>query len=140
MKEVMNDVIQLFLRAGHVVVATADAVGTPHIAVAGELTLNDDDKVKVSEWFCPRTTANLLVNNRISLAVWDRQYDRGYQIEGTVDAVHDRGILNGYAEESEIENPVPQALHDLIVKVRKINEFRHAHHSDMNLLQAQDQP
>jgi hypothetical protein len=129
--EMLSKVVALAEEVGHVLVATADAVGLPHVASAGRLTLASDGRVLLAEWFCPGTMSNLQQNRRIALVVWDADTDTGYQLPGKVEQVQDLAILDGYAPEQEGESSPPQVERELLVRVDKILAFSHAPHSDV---------
>ncbi len=118
-------------RLGTVLVATADASGLPHVAVAGKIRLSAEGSLTLSAWFCPGTLTNLKVNPRLALVIWDPRTDTGYQLLGESQKVEDLAILNGYAPEVEGSSPIPQVERELVLRVDKILEFRHAPHSDL---------
>ena len=115
----------------HIFVATADATGTPHIAAAGELTSSTKGRLLVKAWFCPGTMANIQINRRVALVVWDPGTDTGYQVLGETEKIEDMAMLNGYAPSVESKHPVPQVERQLSVTVNKIIGFSHAPHSDI---------
>jgi hypothetical protein len=122
--------IALAKKAGHVFLATSDADGMPHITAAGKLEYADTNHVAVTEWFCPGTTANLRVNKHISIVVWDKESDTGYQLPGLWDRIDDLEILDGFAPELESELPLPQVEKRLLVRIEKILDFKLAPHTD----------
>ncbi len=122
--------IALAERVGHVLVATADAEGLPHIAAAQRLAPADEGAIAVAAWFCPGTVANVEQNKKIAIAVWDPVADAGYQLLGNVESSEVVAMLDGYAPEAERTAPPPQAERRLIVRVSKILRFSHAPHSD----------
>jgi len=113
-----------------VLVATADAEGRPHVAVAGKIEALPDGRVAVSEWFCPGTVSNLEKSPRISLVVWNPVVDTGYQLSGEVEEVEESAFLNGYLPEGEGARPVPQTRRRLTVRVTGIFAFSRAPHTD----------
>lgn len=61
--ETLVKMIALAQNIGHVLVATADSKGLPHVAPADKMTLlPEEKKVTVEAWFCPGTVANLQSN------------------------------------------------------------------------------
>jgi hypothetical protein len=129
--EKLGEVVHLAEKVGHVFVATADPGGMPHVAAAGKLELAPEDRVTVTEWFCPGTVANLHVNKCISVVVWAKDPDSGYQLLGRLDKIKDLGILDGFAPGLEGEPPLPQVEKQLLIKVEKIIEFKLGPHSDV---------
>jgi hypothetical protein len=129
--ERLRGVVHLAEKVGHVFVATADPGGMPHVTTAGKLELAPEGRVIVTEWFCPGTVANLHANKYISVVVWAKDSDSGYQLLGRLDKIKDLGILDGYAPELEEEPPLPQVEKQLLIKVEKIIEFKPGPHSDI---------
>jgi hypothetical protein len=129
--EKLEQVVRLAAKAGHVLVATADGEGMPHVAAAGRLELAAGERVAVREWFCPGTVANLRANKCVSVVVWDRESDSGYQLAGRLEEIEDVGVMDGYAPELEGERPLPQVEERLVIAVERILEFRQAPHSDV---------
>lgn len=129
-KEKIQKAVTLAKKIGHVFLATSNADGIPHISAAGKLEYADMNHVAVTEWFCPGTIANLRVNKHISIVIWDKASDTGYQLQGLLDKMDDLEILDGFAPELESEPPLPQVEEQLIVKFDKIFDFKLAPHTD----------
>jgi predicted pyridoxine 5'-phosphate oxidase superfamily flavin-nucleotide-binding protein len=131
--DLLRQTVHLAQEAGFVMLATADEEGLPHITVAGRLELTDDNSadIAVTEWFCPGTVANLQKNKRVSVVVWTKKIETGYQLLGELMGVGDIGILDGYSPKVEAEHPMPQIEKQLRIKVEKILEFRLGPHSDV---------
>ncbi|MEW6664432.1 MAG: pyridoxamine 5'-phosphate oxidase family protein [Thermodesulfobacteriota bacterium] len=117
---------------GHVIVATADRGGIPHVAASSRISMEEDGRVGISEWFCPGTLANLQVNPQIAIVVWDPKKDRGYQLVGTSSEVMDVAFMDGLAPEDETQRPLPQVERKILVRVDRIVHFSHAPHSDLD--------
>lgn len=132
----LNKAIELAQTVGHSLVATADAQGLPHVAVAGELGLAKEGRIAVSAWFCPGTVTNLTQNRHIALVIWDRAADKGYQLLGEVESVTDIAMMDGYQAGLD-EKPTPQVEKQLLISVEKIILFSQAPHSDLET-QGQD--
>ena len=128
--EKLEKAIDLSQRIGFVCVATADREGMPHIATAGKMELLDEGCLAIREWFCPGTIANLQTNKFMSVMVWDRDSDSGYQMLGKLEKIEELGILNGYAPDIESGPPLPQVERRLLIKVEKITNFKLGPHSD----------
>jgi len=129
--EILKKAVRLGEELGHVFVATADTAGLPHVAAAGKISLESEDRVAVMEWFCPRTVANLKVNRRVSIVVWNQKSDMGFQLLGKCEKVEEVCMMNGYLPGLEDQKPLPQVERKLIVQIEKITDFRHAPHSDV---------
>ena len=126
----LEKAVGLSRKTGFVCVATADRNGIPHIATASKMELEDEGCLAITEWFCPGTTANLQTNKFVSIVVWDRDSDSGYQMLGKLERIEELGILNGYAPDIEPWPPLPQVERRLLIKVQKITDFRLGPHSD----------
>ena len=122
--------VRLAEEVGYVLVATANKQGGPHVAAAGKMESVGDDRVAVSEWFCPGTVGNLTENRGISLVAWDKVADKGYQLLGNVEDVQDVAVLDGYAVGLEPET-IPQVQRKLVVMVESVLVFRRGPHSDL---------
>lgn len=129
--ETLNKVVALAQSLRHIFIATADTDGLPHIAAAGGIAINPGGLLAVTSWFCPATVINLKKNKRISLVVWDAKSDTGFQLLGNLQDMQEVGILDGYDPEIESKAPIPQVHRQLLVRVEKIIEFKHAPHSDI---------
>lgn len=127
----LEKAVGLSRKTGSVFIGTADGAGMPHIAAAGKMELAGKDKVAITEWFCPGTVANIQTNKHISVIVWDKDSDNGYQILGQIEQIQDLGVLDGYAPGSEPVHPLPQVEKQLLVRVLKIIDFEPGPHSDV---------
>ncbi len=127
--ETLGQTVALAQGIGHVLVATADSKGLPHVAPADNMTLiPEEKKITVEAWFCPGTLANLQSNRQIALVVWDSKADRGYQVLGVTEGVEDVALLDGLAP--GLESMLPQGKKRLYVRVGKVMLFQHAPHTD----------
>ena len=122
--------VSLSERIGCVFIATADATGKPHVTAAGKMELSSQGSITVREWFCPGTLDNLQVNKYVSVIVWDKDRDMGYQILGALEKVKELGVLDGYAPEVESVPPLPQVERQLFINVQSILDFKAGPHSD----------
>ena len=81
----INDALSIVSTTGHVIIATADRNGLPHVAVGYDFIAGDEpNSVNVSCRFCPGTLANIHKNDRLALVAWDAQEDVGLQLVGRV--------------------------------------------------------
>lgn len=127
----LRDAVKLAKRLGHVFIGTVGQDGVPHIAAAGKLNLDHEDRIEVTAWFCPTTIVNLQVNRAISLVIWDPESDKGYQLLGETEQIVDLAFLDGYIPGQEDARPIPEIERKLVVRVDKILDFTHAPHSDI---------
>lgn len=127
--DILVKTIALAQNVGHVLVATADSKGLPHVAPADKMTLlADGKKVTVEAWFCPGTVANLQSNRQIAIVIWDSKADKGYQVLGMTEGAEDIALLDGLAP--GLESMPPQGKKRLYIKVAKVMAFQHAPHTD----------
>ena len=131
MKAVLSRAERLAAKTGHVFIATADAKGWPHLAAARRLDITRDGHARLTEWFCPGTVANLQVNPRLAIVVWDATTDAGYQIIGELESIKDVGVLDGYSPREEKRHPVPQIERQLLVHIDRVVDFTRAPHTDV---------
>lgn len=129
--EILKKAEQLAAKAGHVFVATADAKGWSHVAMAGRLMLTPEKHVVVTEWFCPGTMANLQANPRLSLVAWDSATDIGYLLTGELEKMKDLGMLDGYAPQIDGNTLFPQVERQLLVHIDRVIEFKRAGHTNV---------
>lgn len=130
-QKTLHQAVDLAQKLQHVFVATTDGKGLPHMAAAGKLALTPEGRVAVAAWFCPTTVANLQKNRRVSLVIWDPKVDNGYQLLGETEKVEDIAMMNGYAPGVDSQPPLPQVERQLLVRVDRIIDFKHAPHSDV---------
>jgi hypothetical protein len=130
MNKTLNQAVALAQKLQHVFIATTDGKGLPYLAAAGKLALTPAGRVAVAAWFCPTTFANLQKNRRVALVVWEPKEDLGYQLVGEAEKVEEIAMMNGYAPGIEPKSPLPQVERQLLVRVDKIIDFKHAPHSD----------
>jgi hypothetical protein len=115
----------------HVFIATVSSERIPHIAACRTLSLDGKNDVVLTEWSCPETVTNLSgPNHLMSIVIWDRKTDNGYQLIGELKREEDLAYLDGYGPGLEEKNPVPQVERKLTVRVGKIIDFRLAPHTD----------
>jgi general stress protein 26 len=127
--ETLVKTIALAQNIGHVLVATADSKGLPHVAPADKMTLiPEEKKITVEAWFCPGTVANLQANRQVALVIWDPQADKGYQVVGETEGVEDVALLDGYVP--GLGSMLPQGKKRLYIRVAKVVAFQHAPHTD----------
>ena len=112
-----------------VFLTTVGPGGMPHLTTVGAMTPSGEDRLRLTEWFCPQTVENVTANRRVSLVVWDPAANTGWQLTGQVDLVEESAILDGYDPRLP-EPPMPQTLRTLELHVDSALRFRHGPHSD----------
>jgi hypothetical protein len=131
----LEQAAELAGKTGCVFIATADSAGVPHIAAAGRVEQTDHDCLAVSEWFCPGTVKNLQTNRAVSVVVWDKDSDAGFQLLGHLQSIKNIGILDGFMPGAETQPPMPQEERQLRIRIDKILSFKRGPHSDMDMME-----
>lgn len=126
--ESLAKMVQLAGTVRHLFVATVNEQGAPHLAIAEHITLEDWDFITITAWFCPQTAKNVQTNPAISVVVWDRDQDQGFQLLGEVEQVAEVTMPNGYIPGETVV--YPQIERKLMIRVREILRFGQAMHSD----------
>jgi hypothetical protein len=114
---------------GRAIVASADALGNPHLAVGQDLRVVDPDHLVFEAWFCPKTLENVSGNPKVAIAVTDPSSGMGFQLAGVVENTSEVGILNGYVPGVE-EPGTPQVESRLVVRIIRLMEFSPGAHTD----------
>lgn len=122
-QDILEKVMTFAENIDHYLIATVDQKGQPHIAAAGELALAGKDSVGITDWFCATTITNLRANPRVSVVIWDRVKDLGYQLLGEAEKVEDVAMMDGYSPQLDKNAPLPQVEHRLIVRINMIFDF-----------------
>jgi len=130
-QKTLRQAVGLAQKLQHVFVATTDGKGLPHMAAAGKIALTSEGRVAVAAWFCPMTVTNPQKNRRVSLVIWDPKVDTGHQLLGETEKVEEIAMMNGYVPGAESRHPLPQVERQLLVRVDKIIDFKHAPHSNV---------
>ena len=129
-RTMIEALVGLANRVGHLFIATAGREGVPHVASARRVELIAGERLAITEWFCPGTVANLRENPRLSVVAWDSKSDMGYQVIGEAEEMHDVAMLDGFAAGRDEDHPPPQVERRLVVKISQVLEFRQQPHSD----------
>ncbi|HNU73695.1 MAG TPA: pyridoxamine 5'-phosphate oxidase family protein [Deltaproteobacteria bacterium] len=128
----ISGAVELGRRIGFVLLATADASGSPNLAAAGAIEKISENMLSVSSWFCPHTASNLQNNPRLSITVWDSAADEGYQILGTVEQVIETAVIDGYVpEDAQSTRHQAQTQREIRVRVEKVLSFSRAPYCDV---------
>lgn len=118
---------------GHLFLATADAAGSPHIAVVKDIGAGPGGSVLLTMWPCQSTFANLEKNPHVSLVIWQTEKDTGYQLCGEVENIENVAVLNGYLPGLEDKKHYPQEEIKVRVRIKKVLNFQQAPHLDVKM-------
>jgi uncharacterized protein len=130
-KETLDKAVALARTLDHVLVATSDSCGVPHLAAAQTIASVSHDQISITSWYCPGTLKNLEENGNMAIVVWSKAAGTGYQLVGRVVGVKDRAIMNGFAPAIEDRDPLPEIEKEFLVRVDRIVSFHPAAHSDV---------
>jgi hypothetical protein len=128
---VLKAAVELSEATEEIFIATADDKGQPHVGVARRLELAGEGRVAVAEWFCPGTLTNVQKRPQMSLVVWDREADAGYQLLGAVEEIKDVAMMDGYEAKADRRHPMPQVERRMVIRVERVFDFTRAPHTDM---------
>ena len=118
---------------GHLFLATADAAGSPHIAIVKDIEPGPGDSLALTMWPCQYTFANLEKNPNVSLVIWQPEKDTGYQLCGKVEDIENVAVLNGYLPGLENKKHYPQKEIRVRVRIKKVLNFQQAPHLDVKI-------
>ena len=62
--------------------ATSDLNKEPNVVAVACCKVVAKDKILVTDNFMNKTRKNLLMNNKVALAVWSKDWEEGYQFKG----------------------------------------------------------
>jgi hypothetical protein len=131
-EKALGQALSLAQRTGQAFLATADAAGVPHVAIAGRLFSPAPQRLVAEEWFCPTTVTNLAVNANVAIVVWDGAEDRGFQLLGRAESVADTAVLDGFLPGREAP-ALPQVRRSLMIRIERIVSFSRSPHSDQTV-------
>lgn len=120
----------LLKKIKYVFVATADAVGQPHMAIGEQVTVSGDSLLIFENWFCPATLQNISSNTRVAVVAVLPDSGKGFQMLGSVVRSTDIAILDGYDAALAMPN-IPQVLTRFMVRVEDVLEFTSGIHTDI---------
>jgi hypothetical protein len=125
---------EFLVSQNQVYIASTDARGYPHLAVAQGPTLSPNGYLVFEEWFCPATILNLRTNPKVVVAAIDRKTSMGYHARGAVVQTEENAMLNGLVGSREEElRGLPQIRWRLIIEIDEVMDFSDAFHNDLPL-------
>jgi uncharacterized protein len=78
----LSDHQKQLLENNALALASADKFGKPNVIAVGSVKVVGPDLILVSDNFMSKTKHNLLENKQISLAVWSKNGEAGFQFKG----------------------------------------------------------
>jgi hypothetical protein len=90
-----EDIIRLIIKQGHVVlVGSVSADGIPNISPRYVLGVLENEKLLFADAFTNKTFHNINAWPRVSVAIFDRDTQGGYQLKGSAEDVKDARLLS----------------------------------------------
>jgi hypothetical protein len=90
-----EDIIRLIIKQGHVVlVGSVSADGIPNISPRYVLGVLENEKLLFADAFTNKTYHNINAWPRVSVAIFDRDTQGGYQLKGSAEEVKDHSLIS----------------------------------------------
>ncbi|MEW5804516.1 MAG: pyridoxamine 5'-phosphate oxidase family protein [bacterium] len=136
MKQSIEQVKKFILEQSSLaIIGTADQEGFPHLAMERGVRWVREKTVEFESWFCETTVKNLRENPKVSVAIFDQKTQKGYQLLGRIESIHEGAILDGYIPgEKPGEQDIPSQAYRIDIAIEKILFFSSGPHSDGALL------
>ncbi|HJS69039.1 MAG TPA: pyridoxamine 5'-phosphate oxidase family protein [Nitrososphaera sp.] len=94
MAQIDEDIIRLIIKAEHVVlVGSVSADGIPNISPRYVLGILNNEKLLFADAFTNKTFHNINAWPRVTVAIFDRDTQGGYQLKGSAEEVSDRRLI-----------------------------------------------
>ncbi|MEW5804951.1 MAG: pyridoxamine 5'-phosphate oxidase family protein [bacterium] len=114
-----------------VLIGTADRRGFPHLAMEMGVQWVKERTMRFESWFCLSTIKNLKENPKVAVAIFDQQTQKGYQMLGRIESIHEAAILNGYIPgEKPDEHGIPPQAYRIDIAIEEVLFFSSGPHSD----------
>jgi len=84
MVEFIKDELKKLIEENPMSLATIDNSGDPHVIAVAYVKVVSSNQILITDNCMRRTKKNILRNNKVALAVWDKDWT-GYQIKGTAE-------------------------------------------------------
>ena len=95
MTQIDEDIIRLIIKQGNVVlVGSVSADGTPNISPRYVLGILHNEKLLFADAFTNKTFHNINAWPKVTVAIFDRDTQGGYQIKGSAEEVKDPKLLS----------------------------------------------
>ena len=126
-------VCMLARTARHLLLATADAQGIPHLATVQRVLPLDNHRLQVISWLCPGSLRAVAENRKVALIILDDNV-QGYQVTGDVEETDSYAMVDGYSpREEQRREPGPQTEWRLVLRIQHVMYFKDAPHADTEL-------
>ena len=119
---------------GLAIIGTADLEGFPHLAMESGIRWVRERTVEFESWFCLATIKNLRENPKVAIAIFDPKTQKGYQLLGQIESIHEGAMRDGYIPgEKPDEQVIPPQAYRIDIAIEKILFFSSGPHSDGSL-------
>jgi predicted pyridoxine 5'-phosphate oxidase superfamily flavin-nucleotide-binding protein len=93
--QINEDIIRLIIKQEHIVlVGSVSAEGIPNISPRYVLGILQNEKLLFADAFKNKTFHNINAWPRVTVAVFDRDTQAGYQLKGTAENVTDQKLIS----------------------------------------------
>jgi len=100
--------------------STIDSTNKPNVIAVAYVKVVSDNQILITDNFMKQTKENLVTNNNVCLAVWDKNWN-GYKISGKAEYFTD-GPWKKYIE-NMIENKSLSAKGAILINVSKLEKL-----------------
>lgn len=95
MVQINEDIIRLIIKQEHIVlVGSVSAEGIPNISPRFVLGILNNEKLLFADAFTNKTFHNINAWPRVTVAIFDRDTQGGYQLKGSAEAVSDPKLIS----------------------------------------------
>ena len=95
MVQIDEDIIRLIIKQHHVVlVGSVSADGTPNISPRYVLGILHNEKLLFADAFENKTLHNINAWPRVTVAIFDRDTQAGYQLKGSAENISDPNLIS----------------------------------------------
>jgi len=92
--QINEDIIRLIIKQDHIVlVGSVSADGIPNISPRYVLGILDNEKLLFADAFTNKTFHNINAWPRVTVAIFDRNTQGGYQLKGNAEGVSDPKLI-----------------------------------------------
>jgi predicted pyridoxine 5'-phosphate oxidase superfamily flavin-nucleotide-binding protein len=92
--QINEDIIRLIIKQDHIVlVGSVSADGIPNISPRYVLGILNNEKLLFADAFANKTFHNINAWPRVTVAIFDRDTQGGYQLKGNAEEVHDQKLI-----------------------------------------------
>lgn len=95
MVQIVDDIIRLIIKQEHIVlVGSVSAEGIPNISPRYVLGILQNEKLLFADAFANKTFHNINAWPRVTVAIFDKDTQGGYQLKGNAESVTDQKLIS----------------------------------------------